>query len=606
VTNPFSAAALDIDPAAACTEIQAAIRHHVLHTLHRRGVVLGVSGGIDSSVVVSLCARALGADRVFALCMPERDSDPESLELAQMMVETLGVASKTESITPMLIAAGCYRRRDEAIRTVIPQYRNGWKSKLVIGGGGIYSFFTLIAESPEGVRESARLSLPAYLGVVAATSFKQRVRKMVEYYHADRLNYAVAGTPNRLEYDLGFFVKCGDGAADLKPIAHLYKQQVYQLAEFLGVPAEIRRRPPTTDTYSLPQSQEEFFFSLPLVNMDLCLFARDHGIPATEVASAVGLNLEEIERIYAHIDAKRRAAAYLHQPPLLVTPMSVSAANSHVGGQRNGDSDRVSRFSRWAALSDHWAAAALRRTRHGFLRFSVPVPHVFARVLLACFLGCRTVIKFFIRVFICEPAFKAYCSSYGRRLTTATHLPWVQGRGRIVVGDDVRINGRIAITFAVRYSDTPVLDVGDGSSIGHNASFVVGKRISIGKDCLIANDVIVFDAPGHPTCAPLRRVGAAAPPAAVKPVTISDNVWIGQRGIICPGVTVGEGAVVSAGSVVMTDVAPYTIVAGNPARRISYADLSKSPSIAPPATILSVEPTGRVRAVGNEPDARLA
>jgi acetyltransferase-like isoleucine patch superfamily enzyme len=233
------------------------------------------------------------------------------------------------------------------------------------------------------------------------------------------------------------------------------------------------------------------------------------------------------------------------------------------------------------------------------------VPHAVARGLLAGFLGCRTVIKFFIRVFICEPAFKAYCSSYGRRLTTATHLPCVQGHGRIVVGDDVRINGRIAIRFAVRYCETPVLDVGPGSSIGHNASFVVGKRITIGKHCLVANEVIMFDAPGHPTSAPLRRVGAAAPPEAVKPVTISDNVWIGQRSIICPGVTVGEGAVVSAGSVVMTDVAPYTMVAGSPARRISFVDLSKCASIAPPSATLTVERGARVRTVGNEPDPRV-
>ena len=280
--------------------------------------------------------------------------------------------------------------------------------------------------------------------------------------------------------------------------------------------------------------------------------------------------------------------------------------NSHVGGRRSGDRDHVSRFTRWAALSDHWAAALLRRARRAFLRFSVPVRHLFARVLLACFLGCRMVTKFFIRVFICEPAFKAYCSSYGRRLTTATHLPWVQGHGRIVVGDDVRINGRIAITFAVRYSDTPHLTVGDGSSIGHNTSFVIGRGISVGKGCLIANDVIIFDAPGHPTSVALRRAGAPAPPEAVKPVTISDNVWIGQRGIICPGVTVGEGAVVSAGSVVMTDVPPYTIVAGSPARRISYADLSRSPSLVPPATIVSADPTGHVRPVCDEPDPRLA
>ena len=128
----------------------------------------------------------------------------------------------------------------------------------------------------------------AYLQIVAATNFKQRVRKMMEYYHADRLNYAVAGTPNRLEYDQGFFVKLGDGAADVKPIAHLYKTQVYALAEYLGVPEEIRRRPPTTDTFSLPQTQEEFYFALPYAKMDLCLYGHNHGVPAAEVAAAAG------------------------------------------------------------------------------------------------------------------------------------------------------------------------------------------------------------------------------------------------------------------------------------------------------------------------------
>ena len=141
---------------------------------------------------------------------------------------------------------------------------------------------------------------------------------MLEYYHADRLNYAVAGTPNRLEYDQGFFVKNGDGSADFKPIAHLYKTQVYQLAEYLGVPEQIRKRPPTTDTYSLPQSQEEFFFSLPHEQMDLCLYGKDHGIPAEVAAAAMGLTAEQIEWVYRDIDAKRHAAHYLHERPLLV------------------------------------------------------------------------------------------------------------------------------------------------------------------------------------------------------------------------------------------------------------------------------------------------
>jgi NAD+ synthase len=227
--------------------------------------------------------------------------------------------SATECITPILLAAGCYSRRDEAIRIVIPEYAQGWKSKLVLGGGGPYSFFTIVAESPAGVRQSARLSLQAFHKLISATNFKQRTRKMLEYYHADRLNYAVAGTSNRLEYDQGFFVKGGDGMADLKPIAHLFKCQVYQLAEWLRVPEEIRHRPSTTDTYSLPQTQEEFYFSLPLLKLDLCLFGRDHNISPAEVASAADLRPDEVERIYMNIDAKRRAAAYLHQPPLLVS-----------------------------------------------------------------------------------------------------------------------------------------------------------------------------------------------------------------------------------------------------------------------------------------------
>jgi NAD+ synthase len=161
-----------------------------------------------------------------------------------------------------------------------------------------------------------------YLQLVAATNFKQRIRKMVEYYHADRLNYAVSGTPNRLEYDQGFFVKQGDGAADFKPIAHLYKSQVYALAEELGVPAEIRARPPTTDTFSMEQTQEEFYFALPYDKMDLCLYAMNHGISATEVAGAVGITAEQVERVFKDIESKRRTTSYLHMRPLLIEPVS--------------------------------------------------------------------------------------------------------------------------------------------------------------------------------------------------------------------------------------------------------------------------------------------
>ena len=177
--------------------------------------------------------------------------------------------------------------------------------------------YSVVVMAPDGTQTRHRLSTKAYLGIVAATNFKQRVRKMWEYYSADALNFVVAGTPNRLEYDQGFFVKLGDGAADVKPIAHLYKSQVYALAEHLDVPAEIRSRPPTTDTYSMPQSQEEFYFSLPYDLMDLCLFGWNHQVPSAQVAQAVGLDVEQVERVFRDIEQKRASTEYLHLRPMM-------------------------------------------------------------------------------------------------------------------------------------------------------------------------------------------------------------------------------------------------------------------------------------------------
>jgi len=228
--RPISADVLRIDAAAVAREIADAIRDQVRRRLRRRGAVLGLSGGIDSSVTAALCVSALGPDKVLAVFMPEYDSDPDSLRLARNLAGRLGIESVVEDIGPILTAAGCYERRDAAIRTVVPDYDAGWKCKVVLPGplqGGSYNISWLVVQSPDGESRRVRLPLDAYLGMVAATNMKQRIRKQIEYYHADRLNYAVAGTPNRLEYDQGFFVKNGDGAADFKPIAHLYKSQVY-------------------------------------------------------------------------------------------------------------------------------------------------------------------------------------------------------------------------------------------------------------------------------------------------------------------------------------------------------------------------------------------
>lgn len=316
---------LNIDCEAIASSIQAALRDQIFQTMKRQGAVVGISGGIDSSVVTGLCAKALGPERTLGLFMPEQDSSDDTLALSRAVAESQGVETVLEEITPLLDAAGCYRRRDDAIRMVIPEYGEGWKSKIVLPSvvdSDQYRIFSVVAVKPDGETIKKRLKLEAYLGVVAATNFKQRTRKMMEYYHADRLNYAVAGTPNRLEYDQGFFVKGGDGLADFKPIAHLYKSQVYQLAEYLGIPEEVRSRPPTTDTYSLPQEQEEFYFSLPYDKMDLCLYARNNGYAAESVADAVELTPEQVERVFRDIDNKRRTTRYLHLAPQFVSPVA--------------------------------------------------------------------------------------------------------------------------------------------------------------------------------------------------------------------------------------------------------------------------------------------
>ncbi len=316
--------ALVVDAEAVVERIVAELREVVHGRLRRRGAVLGLSGGIDSSVCVALCARAFGPERTLGILMPEADSAPDTLELSRIVADHFAVETVLEDITGTLEAVGCYRRRDEAFRSVIPEYGPGWKAKIVLPsllGGSAYRLFSVVAESPSGERVEARLPSAAYRQVVAATSFKQRARKMLEYYHADRLDRAVVGTPNRLEYDQGFFVKNGDGAADVKPIAHLYKTQVYQLAEALDVPATIRERPPTTDTYALEQSQEEFYFSVPYGTMDLCLYARNNGYAAEDVAEAVGLSPDDVERVLGDIDQKRRTTAYLQLGPQLLEPV---------------------------------------------------------------------------------------------------------------------------------------------------------------------------------------------------------------------------------------------------------------------------------------------
>lgn len=311
---------LDVDYDATVAHACARLREILSTDLGRRGLVVAISGGIDSSVSAALSVKAVGSERVFGLLLPERDSSSDSTNRGRLLATHLGIKFEVFDIAPALEAIGCYRSRDEAIRRVFPAYGPGWKNKIVIDGGiqGRVNHFKLVVRTPSGEVLQERLRLPEYLQIVAATNFKQRIRKTVEYYHADRLNYAVVGTPNRLEYDQGFFVKNGDGSADVKPIAHLYKSQVYALARHLGLPEEICSATPTTDTYSLAQGQDEFYFALPYAQMDLALYAYNHGYPAASLATALKISEEQAAHVYSDIQAKRRATRYMHLKPVLV------------------------------------------------------------------------------------------------------------------------------------------------------------------------------------------------------------------------------------------------------------------------------------------------
>lgn len=320
MNQSIDATVFDIDYLAEADRIGEGIRAALRDILHRRGLVVAMSGGIDSSVCAALAVRALGTKKVFGLLLPERDSSSASGARGRALAEHLGIEYTVHDIAPALEAIGCYDWRDAAIRSVFPDYGADWRNKIVISGGiqGGVNHFLLVVQDPAGNLQEKRLPLKEYLQIVAATNYKQRIRKTVEYFHADRLNYAVVGTPNRLEYDQGFFVKNGDGSADIKPIAHLYKTQVYAMARALELPEEITSAVPTTDTYSLPQGQDEFYFALPYQQMDLALWALNNGVGPDVLGRAIGISTEQAEWVFEDIRKKRSTTAYLHASPVLI------------------------------------------------------------------------------------------------------------------------------------------------------------------------------------------------------------------------------------------------------------------------------------------------
>ena len=316
----FTNDSINIDPAKEFEKISSKLKDDVTKKLKKRGAVVGISGGIDSSVVLALCAKTFGPDRVLGIMMPENDSNPDSLELAKKLSTKFNTKYVVENMTEAVAGFGCYKRRDEAIKKVFPEFNSSYKAKITLPTNLMeketLNVFQLTIITPDGETKSERIPLKEYLQIVAASNFKQRSRMCMLYYHAEARNYAVIGTGNKNEHEQGFFVKYGDGGADIKPIAHLFKTQVFQLAEYLDVPEEIRKRTPTTDTYSAEQTQEEFFYRVPFDILDRVWIGWEKGVPAEEIASALGLNKENVESIIHDTQRKIRTTEYLRMEPI--------------------------------------------------------------------------------------------------------------------------------------------------------------------------------------------------------------------------------------------------------------------------------------------------
>ncbi len=316
----FSRESIYIDAEKEAGIIIEKLKTDVFHKLKRRGAVIGISGGIDSSVVMALCARAFGPEKVLGVMMPENDSNPDSLELAKKLADKFGVKYEIENMTDALAGFGCYRRRDEAIKRVFPEFTEKYKAKITLStdilNKDTLNLFHLKIIAPDGTEKTTRLPIKEYLQIVAASNFKQRSRMSMLYYHAEAKNWAVMGTGNKNEHEQGFFVKYGDGGADSKPIAHLFKTQVFQLAEYLEVPIEIQTRTPTTDTYSAEQTQEEFFFRLPFDILDRIWYGWEQNVPVAQIAAVLELKPDQVQNVINDIKRKISATEYLRMEPL--------------------------------------------------------------------------------------------------------------------------------------------------------------------------------------------------------------------------------------------------------------------------------------------------
>lgn len=333
----FDKEALHIDPEGETQRICEFITQQVLSEYKRKGVVIGLSGGVDSALLACLCVRALGPERVQGLLLPEKESSPESAVFATEQAAALGIRTETVDITPLLEAFGVYEERNAIVRGLCESYDPTTDEMKITLPADLLNrdslnVFSLIVKKPSGREFSYRLRPDQLNAIASAQNVKQRTRMIQLYFLAEKLHCVVGGTTNGTEMDQGFFVKYGDGGADIEPLAHLYKTQVFQLAEHVGVIGEIRTRTPTPDTWPGGVTDEEFYFRMPFKTLDLLLFAWNEGFSADDVCRALDLTAEQVNRAFRDFQSKQRTTWHMRAlpPSLLKETSHRSAATSSV------------------------------------------------------------------------------------------------------------------------------------------------------------------------------------------------------------------------------------------------------------------------------------
>lgn len=314
----FSKDILKINCETEADRIIAFIRDQI-RSMHRKGIVIGLSGGVDSALSAALSVKAIGNEKVLALLLPDKESSPQSAEFASKHAKLLGIETITVDITPVLNAFGTYEKRDAVVKAIFPEFGESHKLKMTLPSDVLnkdsYNFFNLTIVDPHGNTKTTRLNNEQAQGIIAATCTKHRTRMMTQYYYSEKNNYLVCGTTNKSEAIQGLFVKYGDGGVDIEPIAHLYKNQVFQLAEYMGVIPEIISRAPCPDTYSAPVTDEEWFFRMPFKQLDLLLYAWENKIDIPDICRVMELTEGQVKRAFRDFTSKHKTTEHLRQLP---------------------------------------------------------------------------------------------------------------------------------------------------------------------------------------------------------------------------------------------------------------------------------------------------